>query len=150
MQADTLTRRSLARTAVAVLAACALATLLAACTPNPAEKSLSETLKQYETIIRWSQWDAAADFLAPEYLMENPVSRLDMDRLRLFKVTAYTLRSTGIFDNGLTVRQEVEIRLFNKRQGIERSIIDEQEWHWNETAKRWYLFSGLPDPTQRY
>jgi len=132
------------------IAVAGLMLLLAACTPNPAEKSLSETLKQYETIIRWSQWDAAGDFIAPEYLEQNPISRLDMDRLRLFKVTTYTLRSTGIFDNGLTARQVVEIRLFNKRQGIERSIIDEQEWRWNETAKRWYLHSGLPDPTQRY
>ena len=133
----------------AFLLAC-LAALLAACTPNPEEKALSETLKQYETIIRWSQWDAAVDFIAPEYLAENPVSRLDMDRLRLFKVTTYTLRSTGIFDNGLTARQVVEIKLFNKRQGVERAIVDEQEWRWNETAKRWYLHSGLPDPTQRY
>ena len=129
--------------------ACLVATL-AACTPRPEEKALSETLKQYETIIRWSQWDAAVDFISPEYLVEHPVSRLDMDRLRLFKVTTYTLRSTGIFDEGLTARQVVEIRLFNKRQGIERSIVDEQEWRWNATAKRWYLHSGLPDPTQRY
>jgi hypothetical protein len=138
------------RAAMALVAVTGLLALLAACTPNPAEKSLSETLKQYETIIRWSQWDAAADFIAPEYLEQNPISRLDMDRLRLFKVTSYTLRSTGIFDNGLTARQEVEIRLFNKRQGIERSIIDEQEWRWNETTERWLLHSGLPDPTQRY
>ena len=150
MHQNSLRRRQFVRGTLALLAACGLTALLAACTPNPAEKELSETLKQYETIIRWSQWDAAADFLAPEYLVENPVSRLDMDRLRLFKVTSYTLRSTGIFDNGLTARQQVEIRLFNKRQGIERSIVDEQEWHWNETAKRWYLHSGLPDPTQRY
>lgn len=131
------------------LLAC-LAVLLAACTPRPEEKALSETLKQYETIIRWSQWDAAVDFIAPEYLAEHPVSRLDMDRLRLFKVTTYTLRSTGIFDEGLTARQVVEVKLFNKRQGVERAIVDEQEWRWNETAKRWYLHSGLPDPTQRY
>jgi hypothetical protein len=148
-QGRTAPRRA-THTGFAFLAAIGCALLLAACTPNPAEKDLSETLKQYETIIRWSQWDAAADFLAPEYLRENPVSRLDMDRLRLFKVTAYTLRSTGIFDNGLTARQEVEIRLFNKRQGVERSIIDQQEWRWNETVKRWFLHSSLPDPTQRY
>lgn len=149
MHGKTRMRQSPDRWAIALVAACGLA-MLAACTPNPAEKNLSETLKQYETIIRWSQWDAAADFLAPEYLVEHPISRLDMDRLRLFKVTTYTLRSTGIFDNGMTTRQVVEIRLFNKRQGIERSIVDEQEWRWNETAKRWYLHSGLPDPTQRY
>jgi hypothetical protein len=118
-------------------------------TTRQMEKSLGDTLKQYETIVRWSQWDAAADFIAPEYLLENPITRLDMDRLRLFRVTAYTVRSTGIFDEGLTARQVVEIKLFNANQAVERTIIDEQEWRWHEDVKRWLLHSGLPDPTQR-
>ena len=123
---------------------------LAACTSNQVEKSRGETLKQYETIVRWSQWDAAADFIAPEYMEEHPITRLQMDRLRLFRVTAYTVRSTGIFDEGLTMRQAVEIRLFNQHQAVERTIVDEQEWRWHEDRQRWLLHSGLPDPTQRY
>lgn len=122
---------------------------LTACVPNPVEDSRAEAFKQYETIVRWSQWDAAADFIAPEYLLEHPITRLEMDRLRLFRVTAYTVRSTGIFDEGLTARQVVEIKLFNSAQAVERTIIDEQEWRYHEDAKRWLLHSGLPDPTQR-
>lgn len=122
---------------------------VAACTPNPVEKSRGEAFKQYETIVRWSQWDAAADFIAPEYLVEHPITRLEMDRLRLFRVTAYTVRSTGVFDEGLTARQVVEIKLFNANQAVERTIIDEQEWRYHEDVKRWLLHSGLPDPTQR-
>jgi hypothetical protein len=99
--------------------------------------------------VRWSQLDAAADFVAPEYLVEHPITRLQMERLRLFRVTAYTVRSTGVFDEGLTARQVVEIKLFNARQAVERTIIDEQEWRYHEDVKRWLLHSGLPDPTQR-
>ncbi|MGK2924078.1 MAG: hypothetical protein ACSLE2_00510 [Lysobacterales bacterium] len=131
----------------ALLALAAL--LLAACTPNPADKSRGEAFKQYETIIRWSQWDAAADFIAPEYLAEHPITRLQMDRLRLFRVTAYTVRSTGMFDEGMTARQVVEIKLFNANQAVERTIIDEQEWRYHEDVKRWLLHSALPNPTQR-
>jgi len=123
---------------------------LAACTPNPAEKSRSEAFKQYETIVRWSQWDAAADFIAPEYLEEHPITRLQMDRLRLFRVTAYTVRSVGVYDDGMTARQAVEIRMFNTHQAVERTIVDQQEWRYHEDVKRWLLHSGLPDPTQRY
>jgi hypothetical protein len=123
--------------------------MVAACTPNPVEKSRGETFKQYETIVRWSQWDAAADFIAQDYLAEHPITRLEMDRLRLFRVTAYTVRSTGVFDEGLTARQVVEIKLFNANQAVERTIIDEQEWRYHEDVKRWLLHSGLPDPTQR-
>ena len=134
----------------ATLAMLAVLLLATACSTNQVDKSRSEAFKQYETIIRWSQWDAALDFIAPEYLEENPVSRLDMDRLRLFKVTAYTIRSAGIYDEGRTARQVVEIKLFNTHQAVERSIIDEQEWRYHEESKRWLLHSGLPDPTQRY
>jgi hypothetical protein len=124
--------------------------VLASCSSNQVDKSRGEAFKQYETIIRWSQWDAAADFIAPEYMEEHPISRLDMDRLRLFKVTSYTVRSAAVFDEGMTARQEVEIKLFNANQAVERTIIDQQEWRYNEEAKRWLLHSGLPDPTKRY
>jgi len=118
------------------------------CVSNPVEKTRGEAFKQYETIVRWSQWDAAVDFIAPEYLQEHPISRLDMDRLRLFRVTQYTLRSARVFDDGLSAQQVVEIRLFNVNQAIERSIIDTQEWRYDESRERWLLHSGLPDPTQ--
>lgn len=124
--------------------------VVVACTSNPVEKSRSEAFKQYETIIRWSQWDAAVDFVALDYQAEHPITRLDMDRLRLFRVTAYTLRSTGVFDEGMTARQTVEIKMFNTQQAVERTIVDEQEWRYDETRERWLLHSGLPDPTKRY
>ena len=150
MKRSSLMRRPRVRATLSNLAAFCLLALQAACTPNPAEKELSETLKQYETIIRWSQWDAAADFIAPEYIAENPITRLDMDRLRLFRVSSYTVRSTGVYDEGKTAQQVVEIRMFNKNRGIEKTILDQQEWRYNEESKRWLLHSGLPDPTQTY
>ena len=139
--------RALKRTIILLL----IATLaVAACTSNQVSKSRGEAFKQYETIIRWSQWDAAADFVSVEYQKEHPITRLELDRLRLFKVTAYTVRSTGVFDEGMTARQTVEIKMYNKTRGLERTIVDEQEWRYNEEIKRWMLHSGLPDPTKRY
>ena len=123
---------------------------LSACSTSTPEKKRGEVFKQYETIVRWSQWDAAADFISREYQLEHPITRLEMDRLRLFKVTSYTVRSTGIFDDGMTARQVVEIKMFNSHQGVERTIMDEQEWRYNPDAQVWKLHSGLPDPTKRY
>ena len=127
-----------------------LAILLTACPQTKEEKDLSETLQQYETIIRWAQWDAATDFVSPEYLLENPITRLDMDRLRLFKVTQYNVRSSAPVDGGNGLLQVVEIRMFNKNQARERTIIDEQYWKYNELTERWQLHTGLPDPTQNH
>jgi hypothetical protein len=136
--------------APSVLLLSMLVLALTACTSNPSDKKRTEALKQYETIVRWSQWDAAADFISAEYQLEHPISRLELERLRLFRVTAYTVRSTGVFDEGMTVKQVVEIKMFNKQQAVERTIIDEQEWRYDEERKRWLLHSGLPDPTKRY
>ena len=71
-----------------------------------------------------------------------------MDRLRLFKVTQYNVRSSAPVDAGKGLVQVVEIRMFNKNQARERSIVDEQYWKYNELTERWRLHSGLPDPTQ--
>jgi len=120
----------------------------AGCIPSQLEKSRSEAFRQYEIIVRWSQWDAAADFISPEFLKENPISRLEMDRLRLFKVTSYTIRSVNVLDEGMSATQVVEIKLFNTNQGLERTIIDEQLWRYDEASQRWRLHSPLPDPTQ--
>ena len=126
-----------------------IASLLVGCPKTKEEKGLSETLEKYEVIVRWAQWDAAVDFISMEYQEENPITRLDMDRLRLFRVTQYVVRSAVPFDEGNGMVQVVEIRMFNKNQARERSIIDEQLWKFNEETERWQLHSGLPDPTQK-
>jgi hypothetical protein len=127
-----------------------LTTLLAGCPQTKEDKDLSETLKQYETIVRWAQWDAAIDFVSMEYQVENPITRLELDRLRLFRVTQYVVRSSAPIDEGNGLIQVVEIRMFNKNQARERSIIDEQYWKYNAETERWKLHSGLPDPTQNH
>ena len=125
-----------------------LATLLTACPKTKEESDLSDTLLKYDTVVRWAQWDAAVDFVSPEYLEEHPVTRLDLDRLRLFRVTQYTVRSAVNVDDGKGLVQEVEIRMFNKNQARERTVLDEQYWKYDEERERWLLHSGLPDPTQ--
>jgi hypothetical protein len=125
-----------------------MATLLTACPQTKEDKDLSDTLTQYETIVRWAQWDAAVDFVSAEYQQEHPITRLDLDRLRLFRVTQYVVRSSMPVEEGNGLLQVVEIRMFNKNQARERSIIDEQYWKYNAETERWQLHSGLPDPTQ--
>ncbi len=124
--------------------------VLAGCVPPKKEKDLDSTLLKYEQMVRWSQWDAAATMLAPDYLEENPISNLDMERLRLFRVTNYTLRSAAPIGDGNEFRQVVEIRMFNKAQAREKAIIDQQIWRFDEDSEVWMLHSGLPDVLQRY
>jgi hypothetical protein len=122
--------------------------LLAGCASRQQDKTLDLTLTQYEKTVRWSQWDAAFEFLAPDYLETNAVTRLDIDRLRLFRVTRYEIRSAVPFDEGLGFRQTVEIGMFHKSRAVERSVIDIQEWRYDPERETWMLHSGLPDVTR--
>ena len=117
--------------------------------PAGIDSSRDDRLKQYESIVRWSEWDGAVNFLAPAYLVEHPVSRLEMERLHMFKVTNYTQRSFAVYDEGMSAMQTVEIKMFNSTQAVERTIIDEQVWRYDPELKTWLLHSGLPDPTKR-
>jgi hypothetical protein len=127
-----------------------LVLFLPACLPpGGIDESRSDRLKQYEAIVRWSEWDGAVTFLAPSYLEEHPISRLDMERLQMFKVTNYTVRSFAMYDEGMTAVQTVDIKMYNSTQAIERTISDEQVWRYDPELKVWLLYSGLPDPTKR-
>ena len=123
--------------------------LLTGCPQTKEKLGLGETLKQYEVTIRWAQWDAAINFIAPQYQREHPITRLELDRLRLFRVTQYVTRSSVSVDDGTGLKQIVEIKMFNKNQARERTITYEQYWKYDAPTKRWLLHSDLPDPTQR-
>jgi hypothetical protein len=123
------------------------AVLLTGCASSKPAKTLDLVLTQYEKAIRWSQWDQAIEFLAPEFLEERPVTRLDIDRLRLFRVTRYEIRSAVPLDGGMGFRQTVEIGLFHKGRAVERNVYDIQEWRYDEKMETWFLHSGLPDVT---
>ena len=124
--------------------------ILSGCPAASKTTSLDETLQRYEQMIRWSEWNAAMEFLAPEYLNEHPITRLDIDRLNLFRVTSYTVGHSAVTTDGLSMRQSVEIRLFSKNQAVERVIYDQQFWQYDAETDRWLLHSGLPDVTRRY
>ena len=126
-----------------------MTTLLTACPQTKENHDLDDTLTQYEAAVRWSQWDAAINFIAPQYQRENPISRLELDRLRLFRVTRYVIRSSISVEDGNGLRQTVEISMFNKNQARERTITNEQYWRYDPQLKRWLLHSDLPDPTQK-
>lgn len=125
----------------------ALAVLLAGCASRERASQLDETLKHYGSLIRWSEWAAAADYYDPERRKEAPITRLEMDRLAQLKVSGYNERALQVAADGTRARQSVEVRLYNVHTQSERAIVDHQVWRWDEESERWWLVSGLPDVT---
>lgn len=124
-----------------------LATLVAACATQQRASNLDETLRDYNTLIRWNEFDAAAEYYDPELRETQPLTRLDKERLAQFRISGYDPRSVQLSPDGNRATQSVEIRLYNVHSMTERVIVDRQGWRYDADAKRWWLTTGLPDVT---
>lgn len=124
-----------------------LALLVTACASRQRAGELDETLRHYGTLIRWNEFAAAADHYDPELRREQPISRLEMDRLAQFQVSGYQQRGFDLGPDGKRATQLVEIRLYNVHDLTERVIMDRQVWRYDEDNERWWLTTGLPDVT---
>jgi hypothetical protein len=120
--------------------------LLAACGANKAQREGKETMDAWEALVRWSQYDALVDFIHPEWLAENPITQLDVDRLHQFKVTEYRIRQVLQEEDGGNIRRRVQIRLYHIHSARERIIDHLEVWRYDGDLKVWLLHSGLPDP----
>ena len=132
-----------------ILLVCGFA-LLAGCTAMTAQsesRALELTLNAYANAIRWGDISQAIPFVDPETLKKHPLSQLDIDRYKQIHFASYNEQPpvpTGPHE----VRQVVNISLVNVNTQVERSIVDNQLWRYNEKTKHWLLVSGLPDITQ--
>lgn len=139
--------RRMAGRAVCGLLMLALAAMLAGCGTNQKDKLRTETIDSYASLMRWSQYDSLIDFMHPEYLEENPIRGLDLERLRQFQVSEYRVRQMLSLDDGSGMDRVVQMRLYHVHTRRERSIQYLETWRWDDEREGWFLHSGLPDVT---
>ncbi|MDY0021865.1 hypothetical protein [Arenimonas caeni] len=119
--------------------------VLAACAAAGGQRSpRDQTLYHYVSAVRWSDFDAAYEFLEPERRSGNPLTDAERERYRQFQVSGYEVKSAREPADG-EYEQVVEIRVVNRNTQVEKLITDRQRWRWDAEAKRWWLASGLPD-----
>jgi len=96
----------------------------------------------YEHAIRWGDYDVAKGFRKKQ---DTDHQACHADKLDKIRVTSYELLSSRPSVDMVRVRQAVKIRYYNADQLIEKTLIDDQMWEYDDTEKAWYLRSGLPD-----
>jgi len=69
----------------------------------------------------------------------------DFEHLKNIQVSSYELIDKFFSPDDMKARLTVEIRYFHGSYLIEKSLVDEQQWEYDEEEKCWYLVSGLPD-----
>jgi len=127
-----------------------VALLLAACASgNQAQRERKQTMDQWQSLVRWSEYHALSDMIHPDWLADNPIRNIDMERLRQFRVTEYRVRQVISDPDGMAVERRVQIRLYHVHTARERVIEHREVWRYDEQRERWMLHSGLPDPRRR-
>ncbi len=105
------------------------------------QRSLENTLRQYEASVRWGYLEQIYDFLQPE-LAKNAVIP---DNLSNIRVTGYERirRPSNIDEHNIT--QTVVIRYVYQDRQVEKQIIDRQLWEFNEEAETWSRANPIPE-----
>ena len=104
------------------------------------DKLLDATLDQYAATIRWGDVTDAIAFLAPD--APRPTA-FDLERLAQLQI-AGSREQIPVLLTPTDVEQIVQIEFVNRHTQESRSTIERMRWRYDDTAKRWWLTSGLP------
>ncbi|ESQ15902.1 MAG: hypothetical protein N838_07270 [Thiohalocapsa sp. PB-PSB1] len=96
--------------------------------------------KGYRESIRWGYFDAAAGFLHPDQRAD-----LDMKALENVRVTGYEVIQPAVITPQETAVQRVRIEYVLEDEQRLKSLMDRQEWRWDEERVAWWLYTGLPE-----
>lgn len=113
--------------------------LLSACSHDFDLMKMEDQVSSYGSAIRWNLFKKAVGYLDPP-----PERSPDWKRLDETKVTSYTLQFRDLLPSGKVMMQSVEIRYIPPGSVVEKTIIDQQRWHFDDDAERWVLETGLP------
>jgi len=117
----------------------ALTALLSACAHDYDLMKMEEQVSGYGAAIRWNLFKKAVTYLAVP-----PARSPDWKALAETKVTAYTPQFRDTLTSGKVMMQSVEIRYIPPGSVVEKTLIDQQRWHFDDDTGRWMLETGLP------
>lgn len=109
------------------------------------QDTLSRVLHSYELTTRWGKLSQINSFLLPELAKQAKIQE-NIDNIR---VTHYEVikRPAGIASNNdeeEEVMQSVLIRYIYTDQQIEKSLIDHQQWQYNDDKREWRRSNPIP------
>ncbi|MBL4659390.1 MAG: hypothetical protein JKY19_03470 [Alcanivoracaceae bacterium] len=107
------------------------------------KRNLDATLFKYASLIRWSNFDAAINYLKPEDEDIKP-SGFELERLKQFKVSQYLESPITPGSEEHIILQSVEIQLYNIHTNKTKTIYDHQSWEYDDKLKQWFLTTGIP------
>jgi hypothetical protein len=119
--------------------------LLAGC-PKSASKgtALEEIQYAYSAAIRWGDFEGAYNLVDPKVRKEHPLTDIDFSRYKQVQISGYTDQGGSMSPSG-EVTRDIQIGVINRNTLAERTVRYRERWRYDETAKSWWLVSGLPN-----
>ena len=118
---------------------------LQAAGPGRAQRAkLAQTQAAYVAAVRWSDFEAAENFIDPQQRQAHPLGDVQRERYRQVQVSRYRERSSGVGADG-AVERRIELGVINRNTQAERTVLVTERWRWDPQAKRWWQAAGLPD-----
>ena len=113
--------------------------LIAACAQDSALLKRADRLRAYQSAVRWGHFDQAAAF-------QDGVSppRRATDKLRDIRVTDYEITRRREAQDRQSLQQTVTIRYYHIGEGVERTLIDEQDWRYDAARDDWVVDAAVP------
>jgi len=101
-------------------------------------RALESALATYGDAMRWSYFDTAYGFVHPEKRDGEPG---DLANVR---VTGYDVVQPPVMKDEVSAEQMARIEYVLKDVQRVRTLSDRQLWRYDESAKSWWLDSGVP------
>ncbi|MEX2525233.1 MAG: hypothetical protein WD750_09765 [Gammaproteobacteria bacterium] len=122
---------------------CFIAGVLAACGVADTKKvnDLNLVIDEYVAALRWARVDDAGRFHMNRDGSRPELDTSAMDRIR---VTGYKIKKKTLGENLEEAAVTAELDYYSTEHGTLKHMTLEQDWWYNEEAKRWYLESDFP------
>ncbi|MCP3669145.1 MAG: hypothetical protein GY814_01650 [Gammaproteobacteria bacterium] len=104
--------------------------------------TLSRVLHSYELTARWGKLEQVYAFLLPELAKEAKIQE-DINNIR---VTHYEVvkQPSSVAENNEVIMQNVHIRYIYIDRQVEREMVDNQEWTYNDDRREWRRSNPIP------
>lgn len=130
---------------IAILMLLLAAGIASAAGPSRSQRAkLPQLQEAYAAAMRWSDFDAAQEFLDPEWRTAHPQTDLESERYKQVQVSSYRERTSRSLPDG-SIERRIEMGVINRNTQAERQVQVRERWFWDPQAKRWWQAEGLPD-----
>jgi hypothetical protein len=104
------------------------------------QDALQPVLYRYGQLVRWGQMPSAYGMVKPD--PASPVKA--QEGLGRYRVTAYDVVSQPVQLSEDRVGQIAEIRYVEVDRQVEKALVDQQVWEWDEKLGTWLRVNPIP------